>query len=256
VNRGIVRIILRWVAPWRRRTAVVPSAGYPWRAAAAGLAMAVAGAAHPVLADEEGGAAACRRAGMEAERRFYLPPGLLLAIGVVESGRLDPITARMAAWPWTLNANGAGRMFESLPDALAETRALQRRGMTSIDVGCFQINLQQHPAAFASLEEAFDPSANAAYAARFLLVLRARTGSWDSAVAAYHSATPERGSSYRESVLAALTAADRASIGAVQTIVREVVWTQSSVTDGMRIWRPNAPGAAPGVIVIRRSSDP
>jgi Transglycosylase SLT domain len=230
------------------------SVGNRWRAAVACLAMAVAGAAHPLLAEEAGGAAACQRAGLEAEHQFDLPPGVLLAIGVVESGRLDPVSRRMAAWPWTINADGAGRKFEDLPEALAATRVLQRRGVTSIDVGCFQINLRQHPTAFASLEQAFDPPANAAYAARFLVELRTRTGSWENAIAAYHSATPQRGIPYRDSVLAALPAAGKAPVNVVRTTGQVVVWTQSSVTDGMRIWRPNVFGAAPGVIVIRQSS--
>jgi hypothetical protein len=216
--------------------------------------MAVACAAHPVLAGEAGSAAACRSAGLEAERQFDLPPGLLLAIGVVESGRLDPVSLRRTAWPWTINADGAGRRFEGLPEALAATRGLQRRGVTSIDVGCFQINLRQHPMAFASLEEAFDPPANAAYAARFLVELRTRTGSWENAIAAYHSATPERGRPYRDRVLAALPPAGRAPVNVVRTTGRVVVWTQSSVTEGMQIWRPNAFGAAPGAIVIRQAS--
>jgi hypothetical protein len=158
----------------------------------------------------------------------------------------------MAAWPWTINANGAGRLFESRPEALAETRALQRRGVTSIDVGCFQINLLQHSGAFASLEEAFDPTANAAYAARFLLSLRARTGSWENAIAAYHSATPRLGSAYRDNVLASLTGAGKASLVVMPPITRVVVWTQSSAMDKMRIWRPSAPGSAPSIIVIRQ----
>jgi hypothetical protein len=227
---------------------------YRWRAIVAGLAMVVAGATQAAPAEHAGDAAACQRAGLEAERKADLPPGLLHAIGIVESGRLDPATGQMAAWPWTINANGAGRLFESQPEALTETRALQRRGVTSIDVGCFQINLLQHPAAFASLEEAFDPAANAAYAARFLLSLRARTGSWENAIAAYHSATPERGSAYRDNVLASLADSGKASIAAMPPITRMVVWTPSSATDKMRIWRPSAPGSAPGIIVIRQSS--
>jgi Transglycosylase SLT domain len=241
------------------------SAGASQPAFAGASQPALAGASQPALAGDASGAAACQSAGMEAERRFELPPGLLLAIGVVESGRLDPVSGRMAAWPWTINANGAGELFEDLPHALAGTRMLQRRGVTSIDVGCFQINLRQHPTAFASLEEAFDPAANAAYAARFLLELRTRTGGWESAIAAYHSATPALGLPYRENVLAALTQASETTGGAtngigsgvanvVRTAGRLVVWTPSSASDGMRIWRPDAPGTAPGVIVIRQWS--
>jgi hypothetical protein len=67
-----------------------------------------------------------------------------------------------------------------------------------------QINLMHHPDAFASLEQAFDPQANAAYAARFLTTLHQQTGSWDRAIAWYHSATPELGDDYLRKVSAAL----------------------------------------------------
>ena len=215
--------------------------------------MVVAGAAQPALAGDAGDTTACQRAGLEAERKADLPPGLLHAIGIVESGRSDSITGRVAAWPWTINANGAGRVFDSLPQAVAATQALQKHGVASVDVGCFQINLQQHPTAFATLEEAFDPSANAAYAARFLLELRARTGSWESTIAAYHSATPGLGSAYRDTVLAGLTETGKASVVVMPPVTRVVVWMPSSATDKMRIWRPSAPGSAPGIIVIRQS---
>jgi hypothetical protein len=220
---------------------------------------AFAGPAPLALTGEAGGAAACQSAGLDAERQFNLPPGLLRAIGVIESGRPDPLSGSTAPWPWTINANGAGDHFDDLPQALAATRTLQRSGVTSIDVGCFQINLRQHPTAFTSLEEAFDPAANATYAARFLLALRTRTGSWDNAIAAYHSATPALGSPYRDRVLSGLTQAGKAATSAVASIVstvgRLVVWTPSSASDGMRIWRPDPLGAAPGVIVIRQSSN-
>ena len=92
----------------------------------------------------------CRESGAEAETQFGLPTGLLAAIGRVESGRHDPATRTVAAWPWTINANGAGRTFASAVEAVAGTRALRELGVTSIDVGCFQINLLHHPTAFSS----------------------------------------------------------------------------------------------------------
>ena len=54
---------------------------------------------------------------------------------------------------------------------MAAVRAMQANGVRSIDVGCGQINLMYHPDAFPNLELAFDPQANAAYAARFLKAL-------------------------------------------------------------------------------------
>ena len=219
-----------------------------WRAVAASLLMATTGAIDSPRAMEVDGATACERAGTEAERQANLPPGLLLAIGVVESGRRDPITGHVAAWPWSIDANGVGQTFERLADALAATRALQGRGVTSVDVGCFQINLRHHPMAFSGLEEAFDPQANAAYAARFLSALRARTGSWESAVAAYHSAMPERGSAYRARVLASWPQANMPPIATGPRVARVMVWAPSPVTNRMQVWIPNAAGMAPSII--------
>jgi hypothetical protein len=70
-----------------------------------------------------------------------------------------------------------------------------------IDVGCMQVNLQFHPNAFRSLEEAFDPTANVAYAAGFLQQLGAETnGDWNLATGFYHSHTPELAAAYRNRV--------------------------------------------------------
>ena len=62
---------------------------------------------------------------------------------------------------------GRGHFYDSKAEAVAAVRAMQARGIQSIDVGCGQINLMHHPDAFANLELAFDPQANATYAARF-----------------------------------------------------------------------------------------
>ncbi len=145
----------------------------------------------------------CRPAIDAAENAMVIPSGLLGAIGRVESGVMDPATDRLVSWPWTIDVEGVGRMFASKQEAVTAVAALQAAGVHSIDVGCMQVNLQQHPAAFASLEQAFDPAANADYAARFLRRLFAATSSWPAAAAAYHSATPSLGAAYRSRVLAA-----------------------------------------------------
>ena len=207
----------------------------------------------PALAFDAGSAGVCQAAGTDAELLHSVPPGLLLAIGRVESGRRNPSTGQVAPWPWTINAAGAGRQFESGPEALDMTRTLGAQGIRSIDVGCFQVNLQHHPNAFASLEDAFDPHANANYAARFLAALRSRTGSWEAAVAAYHSATPELGGPYRDRVLAgwAQPGAALAPLPALAVRLNPVMFWTSSAQQGMRVWTPSAPGASPSVISIR-----
>lgn len=147
-------------------------------------------------------AAQCHDAARAAEQNYALPPGLLDAIGRVESGQYDPLSGKVSAWPWTVNAAGEGQHFATRDDAAAFVRERQAAGTTSIDVGCFQISLLYHPDAFATLEQGFDPVANADYAAQFLVRLHERAGGWETAVALYHSATPMLGDAYRDQVLA------------------------------------------------------
>ncbi len=145
----------------------------------------------------------CRQAIHAAEREYRLPAALLQAIARVESGRVDPATGAVTPWPWTINVEGQGRYFETKEEAIAAVQALRARGVKLIDVGCMQVNLHHHPQAFASLEEAFDPVANARYAAQFLTRLYQARRNWEQAAAHYHSATPELAAAYRLKVLAA-----------------------------------------------------
>ena len=144
--------------------------------------------------------ALCRSAITSAERAFGIPDRLMQAIGVVESGRTDE-RGGVTAWPWTLNVEGVGYVFDTKQDAIAAINAHRARGARSIDVGCMQVNLLHHGDAFSSLEQALDPVANARYAAEFLLKLLAQTGSWPRAAAGYHSLTPDIGADYARKVL-------------------------------------------------------
>lgn len=175
---------------------VIAAIWVSWGAAAAAVP---AVPAVPGLSDP---AFACRAAVAAAERAQAIPGRLLWAIALAESGRWDARRRARFAWPWTINAEGRGHFFPSKEAAIAAARALQARGVRSFDVGCMQVNLHHHPRAFADLEEAFDPVANAAYAGQFLRSLYALTGSWVGAAGRYHSATPERGEPYRERVVA------------------------------------------------------
>ncbi len=145
---------------------------------------------------------ACDATAAQAERDWNVPAGVLSAVGTVESGRQrGPLGA--APWPWTINAAGRGLYFESKDEAIAAVLGLMERGYPYIDVGCFQIDIAYHPDAFASLDEAFDPERNAQAAARLLALERARVPDWATAVAHYHSATPELGGPYLQRVRAA-----------------------------------------------------
>jgi hypothetical protein len=146
-----------------------------------------------------------------AERNSGIPPHLLAAITRVESGRRDPVTGDLHPWPWTLDVEGEGAFYDTKAQAVAAVRAAQARGVRSIDVGCAQINLLHHPNAFASLDIALDPQANANYAAQFLKELYGQYRDWNKAAAAYHSATPEIGAEYQRKVLAVLPEETRAA---------------------------------------------
>ncbi len=145
----------------------------------------------------------CQEATAAAENGTGVPNQLLGAISRVETGRYDPAAGGVRAWPWTINAQGVGHFYDSKEEAVAAARAFQAQGIRSIDVGCMQINLMYHPDGFASLEQAFDPHANALFAARFLTDLFHQTGSWPHAAAAYHSQTPDLGIDYQRKVLEA-----------------------------------------------------
>ena len=155
-------------------------------------------AAHAAAADAD----VCQAAISTIERSGVTPPQLLSAIARVESGR-TVAGGRTVAWPWTLNVAGTGHFFDSAADAIAAVEASRAAGVHSIDVGCMQVNLVHHPGAFPSLQEAFEPKVNVAYAAKFLKQLHSETSSWPLAAAAYHSRTPERAAVYGQRVMRA-----------------------------------------------------
>ena len=215
----------------------------------------------------------CEAAGTAAEQANTLPAGLLLAIGRVESGRPDPSLGRQVPWPWTINAAGRGQWFETREEAIRATQALLDSGTRSIDVGCFQVNQLYHPAAFAGLDHAFDPAANAAYAARFLTGLYLRTGSWEGAVEAYHSADPSRGVPYRQLVFATWSSPAALRVGAAPAFARVpavtagmprnlaedagsraeptgVPPTGTRMEAGVLVSTPMPRGAAPGIVAM------
>jgi hypothetical protein len=206
----------------------------------------------PPLAD----ALSCNDAAVVAERAHTLPTGLLSAIGRVESGRSNIVAGVVLAWPWTINVAGEGRVFADKATAIRAVQALQQAGFRSIDVGCFQINLLHHPAAFTTLDQAFDPHANALYAGRFLRALWARDASWEAAIAAYHSSTPGLADRYRMKVLATWATdggavaigpktggpvVSDASLSTANGSAR--IWSMARVAMGVRVWNAAAPGS-------------
>ena len=144
-------------------------------------------------------AATCEIYIRQQENFYKIPTHLLKAVSLIESGRTIQQGKRVS-WPWTINVNGRGYVYETKQQAMDAVRKFQKQGESSIDVGCMQVNLKHHPKAFRHLEDAFDPQLNVAYAAQFLNNLKRQLGSWRTAVAHYHSATPQFHQPYREKI--------------------------------------------------------
>ena len=67
----------------------------------------------------------------QAERRYHLPPGLLVSIARAESGRPIASFADIRPWPWTIDADGTGLFLDSKAAAIAWGMASRRRTTAS-----------------------------------------------------------------------------------------------------------------------------
>ncbi len=120
-----------------------------------------------------------------ASRRYRVPPILLYAVAVTESGH--PTARGIRPNPYAVDVDGRGYAPTARPQAIAIVKTGLKDGHREIDVGCLQVDLRWHPHAFASVAAGFDPTINVDYGARFLRRLYDRYGNWTSAVAFYHS---------------------------------------------------------------------
>ena len=146
------------------------------------------------------GAQACTRHLPKAERYHNIPTHWLAAIATTESGRYHKRLGMMLPWPWTINVEGKGYYFDTKGEAINKIEEYRAKGVTSIDVGCMQVNMRYHGHAFANVHQAIEPRYNVAYAARFLRSNFDDLRSWKKATAAYHSKTPSRGKKYFSTV--------------------------------------------------------
>lgn len=183
------------------------------------LLAATAGAASAVeTAPPQHPSALCLAGVAAAEQTHGTPPGLLATIAKVESGRAGP-GGGLAPWPWTIDADGRSLFFQTKDEAVAWVKGPEGQRAKYVDVGCMQIDLPMHPGAFRSVEEAFDPAANTAYAGRFLRDLHdgPAGGNWYVATGMYHSRTPDLAATYREAVAAVAAGRPIPAVGAGTT---------------------------------------
>ncbi|HQU69678.1 MAG TPA: transglycosylase SLT domain-containing protein [Albidovulum sp.] len=162
----------------------------------------------------------CDQVALVAAEKTGVPLSVLKAISLTETGRKRG--GRFRPWPWTINMEGEGHWFDSKEEARAYVDKEFARGARSFDIGCFQINYKWHGENFASIDEMFDPMANALYAARLLGQLYAETGHWGRAAGAYHSRTQKFAERYQarfERIRTPLMAEDGADIPEIPDIV-------------------------------------
>ncbi len=151
--------------------------------------------ASPALGETDEISAICDASSAAASAERGIPADVLYTITLTETGRARG--GKLRPWPWTVNMEGAGFWFDTRAEALAYVQEKFDAGARSFDVGCFQINYKWHSQNFESIEEMFDPMANARYAARFLSELYSENPDWTIAAGKYHSRTEVYASRYR-----------------------------------------------------------
>lgn len=151
-----------------------------------------------------GGSELCEIAARRAAVEYAVPDSLLLAIAAVETGR-EAVGSYRRPWPWTLNLAGESHWFTTGDLATTFLNTALAAGAERIDIGCFQLNLRWHGAAFDSPGRMLEPLANARHAARLLADLHRETGDWMLAAGVFHSRTAEQAARYRDRVARAMS---------------------------------------------------
>jgi hypothetical protein len=167
-------------------------------AAAAVAAVLAAGA----LAPRPAAAESCTDAVLGAEAALDIPPGLLLAMSLVESGS--------GGEPHAYAMNLGGRtVFASSPRD-GERRVVDARGRLRAQafVGCLQLSVRYHRRHFASVADMLDPWENARYGASYLRSHFETHGDWGLAVERYQGGTARQRLAYRCKIWRALDRLD------------------------------------------------
>ncbi len=203
-------------------------------AAALAIGIVLALPARPAAAgDDEYSAALCERAILNGARRGGVPPEVLYAVALTETGRKTG--DRIRPYPWAINREGQGHWFKTREEALAFGEASLAEGRNSFDVGCVQINYRWHGHAFPSLDDMFDPEWTATYAAQFLRTLYEERGDWSAAAGAYHSLTPDKAAVYRQRFDRLLAGLDPAALASGEDMLAAAAPGEARSTRGMRL---------------------
>lgn len=125
----------------------------------------------------------CKDAAKLAASELGVPLPVLAA--VARSGAEAASRGGLQPWPWTVTLEGRSIWFDTKAQALRYVFRHFKTGQRRFEIGCFQIQYEEHGGAFTSIEEMFDPLANARYVAEFLKQQNAQKGDWFKAVGIY-----------------------------------------------------------------------
>jgi soluble lytic murein transglycosylase-like protein len=145
---------------------------------------------------------------IRAEGALGIPPGLLMAIALTESGR------RSEPYPWSLNIGGESHFARDMDEMQELILANGGGDHPNIDVGCMQISLRYHKSVLPDYTLIYLPEYNVLYGAYYLRKLFDQYGDWVQAIAHYHSGDPVRQFAYVCRVIEKLKAVRRSDGGA------------------------------------------
>jgi soluble lytic murein transglycosylase-like protein len=139
----------------------------------------------------------CTDAIQKTSQETKIPYDILTAVALTETGTLQK--GKLAPYPWAVNVQGKGFLFTSKQQAINAVKLYLSQGITSIDIGCMQMNWYWHKDKFDnSVEKAFDPETNIKMGAKYILEHYHTYGDWDKAVGRYHSGTDKFAKAYHQ----------------------------------------------------------
>lgn len=129
-----------------------------------------------------------------------IPPTLLYAIALQESGRREETTGEFRPWPWSLNVGGKAHYYANMEEAWNALNTLFKDPPRNIDIGLVQVSWPVNRHVIHDPFLALEPTINLAIGAQILKECFDRLGNWWAAVGCYHSPTPKRAAAYRDRV--------------------------------------------------------
>ena len=131
-----------------------------------------------------------------------IPPTVLYAIALTESGRPMALSGVGRPWPWTLNVGGRGYFFASRLAAWQALTDWLRAGKQFIDIGLMQVNWHYHEQRLGTPWQALEPYHNLRVGAEILQDCFMARQDWWVSVGCYHApANPQRAKRYRRRVV-------------------------------------------------------